>query len=71
VCLVLNADDMRCRQYIFFTDKAHIDPSSCSQGWILREEGHCLDPENSSAKAGEDRWQAAHCSVVQLAHESR
>lgn len=33
-------------QYIFFTDEAHIDPSSYAQGNILREEGHRLDPEN-------------------------
>lgn len=33
-------------QYIFFTDKAHIDPSSCCQGSILREQGTRLDPEN-------------------------
>jgi len=33
-------------QYIFFTDEAHIDPSSCAQGHILREQGHRTDTEN-------------------------
>jgi hypothetical protein len=33
-------------QYIFFTDEAHIDPSSCVQGLILREKGTRTDPEN-------------------------
>jgi hypothetical protein len=33
-------------QYIFFTDEAHIDPSSCAQGSILREQGHRIDPQN-------------------------
>lgn len=30
----------------YVTDEAHIDPPSCTQGSILREEGHGLDPEN-------------------------
>lgn len=33
-------------QYLFFIDEAHIDPSSCAQGNILRERGHRLDSEN-------------------------
>jgi hypothetical protein len=33
-------------KYIVFTDKAHIDPSSLCQGYILREQGHRYDPEN-------------------------
>ena len=33
-------------QYLYFTDEAHIDPSSLRQGYILREEGHRLDDEN-------------------------
>jgi hypothetical protein len=33
-------------QFIYFTDEAHIDPSSTAQGYILREEGHRTDPEN-------------------------
>ena len=33
-------------QYVYYTDEAHIDPSSAAQGWILREEGHRTDPEN-------------------------
>lgn len=33
-------------QYIFFTDEAHIDPSSNSQGYILREQGTRYDTEN-------------------------
>jgi hypothetical protein len=33
-------------QYIFFTDEAHIDPSSIGQGSILRERGHRYDVEN-------------------------
>jgi hypothetical protein len=33
-------------QYIYYTNEAHIDPSSMGQGYILREEGHRTDPEN-------------------------
>ena len=33
-------------QYIFFTDEAHIDPSSMGQGMILRERGTRTDSEN-------------------------
>lgn len=33
-------------QYIYFTDEAHIDPSSQAQGYILREEGTRTDTEN-------------------------
>lgn len=33
-------------QYVFFTDEAHIDPSSIRQGHILREQGHRYDTEN-------------------------
>jgi hypothetical protein len=33
-------------QYLFFTDEAHIDPSSCGASWILREEGTREDTEN-------------------------
>ena len=33
-------------QFVFFTDEAHMDPSSQSQGYILREQGHRTDPEN-------------------------
>ena len=33
-------------QFVFFTDKAHLDPSSQSVGYTLREEGHRLDPKN-------------------------
>jgi hypothetical protein len=33
-------------QWIFFTDEAHIDPSSMGQGSILRERGHRYDVEN-------------------------
>jgi hypothetical protein len=33
-------------QFIYYTDEAHIDPSSTGQGYILREEGHCTDPQN-------------------------
>jgi hypothetical protein len=29
-----------------FTDKAHIDPSSLCQSYILREQGHRYNPEN-------------------------
>ena len=33
-------------QYIYFTDEAHIDPSSQAQGYILREQGTRTDTEN-------------------------
>jgi hypothetical protein len=33
-------------QYIFFTDEAHIDPTSNSQGFILREQGTRNNTEN-------------------------
>ena len=33
-------------QYIFFTDEAHIDPSSMRQGYILQEQGRRYDTEN-------------------------
>lgn len=33
-------------QFVYYTDEAHIDPSSTSQGYILREEGYRTDPEN-------------------------
>jgi hypothetical protein len=33
-------------QYIFFTDEAHIDPSSMRQGYILREQGSRYNTEN-------------------------
>jgi hypothetical protein len=33
-------------QFLFFTDEAHIDPSSMAQGCILREQGHRYDTEN-------------------------
>jgi hypothetical protein len=33
-------------QYIFFTDEAHIDPTSNSQGYILREQGTRNNTEN-------------------------
>lgn len=33
-------------QYVYFTDEAHLDPSSQAQGYILREQGTRLDPEN-------------------------
>ena len=33
-------------QYIYFTDEAHIDPSSIGQGNILQERGHRYDVEN-------------------------
>jgi hypothetical protein len=33
-------------QYIFFTDEAHIDPSSTAQGYILRERGTRYDTQN-------------------------
>lgn len=33
-------------QYIFFSDEAHLDPSSQAQGCILREQGTRLDAEN-------------------------
>lgn len=33
-------------QFVFFTDEAHLDPSSQSVGHILREQGHRTDPEN-------------------------
>ena len=33
-------------QYVFFTDEAHIDPSSTSQGCILREQGTRYDTAN-------------------------
>jgi uncharacterized protein YaiI (UPF0178 family) len=33
-------------QYIFFTDEAHIDPSSAAQGHILRERGTRYDTRN-------------------------
>jgi hypothetical protein len=33
-------------QYIFFTDEAHIDPTSMKQGYILREKGTRYDSEN-------------------------
>jgi hypothetical protein len=32
--------------YIFFTDEAHIDPTSQQVGYILREDGHREDSEN-------------------------
>jgi hypothetical protein len=37
-------------QFIYFTDEAHIDPSSRAQGWILRERGHRMDAENIQAR---------------------
>jgi hypothetical protein len=33
-------------QYIFFSDEAHLDPSSQSQGYILRERGTRTNAEN-------------------------
>jgi hypothetical protein len=33
-------------QYVYFSDKAHLDPSSQSQGYILREQGTRNDAEN-------------------------
>jgi hypothetical protein len=33
-------------QYIFFTDEAHIDPSSMRQGYILRGQGRRYDTGN-------------------------
>jgi hypothetical protein len=33
-------------QFIYFTDEAHIDPSSQGQGHILREQGTRMDTEN-------------------------
>jgi transposase len=33
-------------QYVFFTDEAHIDPSSQGAGYVLRERGYRLDTEN-------------------------
>ena len=33
-------------QYIFFSDEAHLDPSSQAQGYILREQGTRIDAEN-------------------------
>ena len=33
-------------QYVYFTNEAHIDPSSMVQGFILRELGHHYDTEN-------------------------
>jgi hypothetical protein len=38
------------RQYIFFTDEPHIDPSSMRQGHILRKQGHRYDTENTQQK---------------------
>ena len=33
-------------QFVFFSDEAHIDPSSTAQGYILREQGTRYDTEN-------------------------
>jgi hypothetical protein len=33
-------------QYVYFTDKAHIDPSQSSQIWILRKQGTRYESEN-------------------------
>lgn len=33
-------------QYVYFTDEAHLDPSSQAQGYILREQGTRVEAEN-------------------------
>ncbi len=60
-------------QFIFFTDEAHIDPSSLRVGTILRERGHRYDPENIQERpektgvrlhvAGWVNW---HCKALKL-----
>ena len=42
-------------QFLFFTDEAHIDPSSMAQGCILREQGHRYDTENIQERGEKTR----------------
>ncbi|RDL42414.1 uncharacterized protein BP5553_02393 [Venustampulla echinocandica] len=42
----ISRQNKRKRQYIFFSDEAHLDTSSQAQGYILREQGTRTDAEN-------------------------
>ncbi len=61
------------RQWIFFTDEAHIDPSSASQGDILREQGTRYNteniqqrPEKTGVKLHVARWCNWHTKCKKL-----
>ena len=41
-------------QYIYFTDEAHIDPSSQGINYILREEGTRYEPDNIQERAAKE-----------------
>jgi transposase len=49
-------------QFIYFTDEAHIDPSSMAQGYILRELGQRYNTENIQER-GEKRGVKLHIAA--------
>ena len=55
-------------QYVFFTDEAHIDPSSTSQGCILREQGTRYDTANIQER-GEKIGVKLHIAALINWHE--
>ena len=48
--------------HIFFSDEAHIDPTSMCAPQILREEGTCCDDENI-AERGEKKGIGFHVAA--------
>jgi hypothetical protein len=49
-------------QFVFFTDEAHVDPTSQTQGYILREEGTRYDTENIEER-GEKKGVRIHVAA--------